>query len=41
LGAAVGSFLGPFFAEMLGFLPQFLIASVIFFLAYLVLKIFS
>lgn len=41
LGAAIGSFLGPFLAEMLGFLPQFLIASVIFFLAYLVLKIFS
>jgi MFS-type transporter involved in bile tolerance (Atg22 family) len=41
LGAAVGSFLGPFLAEILGFLPQFLIASVIFFLAYLVLKIFS
>jgi len=41
LGAAIGSFLGPFFAEILGFLPQFLIASVIFFLAYLVLKIFS
>ena len=41
LGAAIGSFLGPFFAEMLGFLPQFLIAGVIFFLAYVVLKIFT
>ena len=41
LGAASGSFLGPFLAEMLGFLPQFLIASFIFFLAFLVLKIFT
>lgn len=40
LGAAIGSFLGPFLAEILGFLPQFLIASVIFFSAYLALKIF-
>jgi MFS family permease len=41
LGAASGSFLGPFLAEMLGFLPQFLIASFVFFLAFLVLKIFT
>jgi hypothetical protein len=41
LGAAVGSFLGPFLAEMQGFLPQFLIASAIFFLAYVALKIFT
>jgi MFS family permease len=41
LGAASGSFLGPFLAEMLGFLPQFLIASFIFFLAFLVLKILT
>ena len=41
LGAAVGSFLGPFLAEMLGFLPQFLKASAIFFLAYVALKIFT
>ena len=41
IGAAAGSFLGPFLAELMGFLPQFLIASAIFFLAYLVLKIFS
>jgi MFS family permease len=38
LGAAVGSFFGPLLAEMLGFLPQFLVASAIFFLAYVVLK---
>jgi MFS family permease len=41
LGAASGSFLGPFLAEMLGFLPQFLIASFVFLLAFLVLKIFT
>jgi len=38
LGAAVGSFFGPLLAKMLGFLPQFLVASAIFFLAYVVLK---
>ncbi len=41
LGAAFGSFLGPFFAEVLGYLPQFLIAGLIFFFAYAVLKISS
>ncbi|MCW4046568.1 MAG: MFS transporter [Candidatus Bathyarchaeota archaeon] len=41
LGAASGSFLGPFLAETLGFLPQFLIAGSVFFLAFLVLKIFT
>jgi hypothetical protein len=41
LGATVGSFLGPFLAEMLGFLPQFLRASAFFFLAYVALKIFT
>ena len=41
LGAASGSFLGPFLAQMLGFLPQFLIASAIFFLAFAILKIFT
>jgi len=41
LGAASGSFLGPFIAERLGFIPQFLIAGSIFFLAFLVLKIFA
>jgi MFS family permease len=38
LGAACGSFLGPLLAETLGFLPQFLIASAIFFLAYVALR---
>ena len=41
LGAASGSFLGPFLAEMLGFIPQFLIAGSIFFIAFLVLKVFT
>ncbi len=41
LGGAAGSFLGPYLAEVIGFLPQFLIASVIFFAAFTILKIFS
>jgi MFS family permease len=41
LGAAVGSFLGPFLAQTLNYLPTFLIAGVVFFLAFLTLKIFS
>jgi MFS family permease len=40
-GGACGSFLGPIFAQMFGFLPQFLIASAIFFLAYVIFRIFS
>lgn len=41
LGAAIGSFLGPFLAQTLNYLPTFLIAGVVFFLAFLTLKIFS
>jgi MFS family permease len=41
LGAAIGSFLGPFLAQTLNYLPTFLIAGGIFFLAFLTLKIFS
>ena len=41
LGAASGSFLGPFLAQTLGFLPQFLIAGSIFLLAFAILKIFT
>lgn len=41
LGAASGCFLGPFLAQTLGFLPQFLIAGAIFLLAYAILKIFT
>jgi hypothetical protein len=41
LGAATGSFLGPFFATVLGFLPLFAIAGAIFLFAFLVLKIIT
>jgi MFS family permease len=41
LGAAVGSFLGPFLANMLNYVPTFLIAGIVFLLAFIVLKIFS
>jgi len=40
-GAALGSFLGPFLAEHLNYLPTFLIAGVGFLCAYLILKIFA
>ncbi len=39
LGAAIGSFLGPFLAEKLTYEPTFLIAAVAFLCAYLILKI--
>jgi MFS-type transporter involved in bile tolerance (Atg22 family) len=41
LGAAFGSFLGPFLAENLNYLPTFLIAAVVFLFAYVALKLFS
>jgi MFS family permease len=41
LGAAAGSFLGPFMAENLNYLPTFLVAAVIFFFAFVALKLFS
>jgi MFS family permease len=41
LGAASGAFFGPFLAETLGFIPQFLITSFVFFLAFLVVKKFT
>jgi MFS family permease len=41
LGAAIGSFLGPFLAEKLSYMPTFLIAAVAFFCAFLILKIFA
>ncbi len=41
LGAAVGSFLGPFLAAQLSYIPTFLIAAVGFFCAFLILKIFA
>jgi len=41
LGAAVGSFLGPFLAQKLSYMPTFLIAAGAFFCAFLILKIFA
>jgi predicted MFS family arabinose efflux permease len=41
LGTAAGSFLGPFLAENLNYLPTFLIAGTLFIAAFVVLKIFS
>jgi MFS family permease len=41
LGAAIGSFLGPFLAAQLSYMPTFLIAAVAFFCAFLILKIFA
>jgi len=41
LGAAIGSFAGPFLAANLNYVPTFLVAAVLFFLAYIMLKVFS
>jgi len=41
IGGATGSFLGPYLAQMLGYLPQFLIAGVVFLAAFVILKLFS
>ncbi|MCX8152828.1 MAG: MFS transporter [Candidatus Bathyarchaeota archaeon] len=41
LGSSSGSFIGPFIAENFGFLPQFLIASTTFFMAYVFFKFFA
>ncbi|HLE74890.1 MAG TPA: hypothetical protein VI864_02455, partial [Candidatus Bathyarchaeia archaeon] len=41
LGGACGSFLGPLLAQAAGFLPQFLVASAVFFSAYVILRVFS
>ena len=41
LGGATGSFLGPYLAHLFGYLPQFLIAGSVFFVAFIVLKISS
>lgn len=41
LGTASGSFLGPFIAQTMGFLPQFLIAGTIFFLAFIILRVIT
>lgn len=41
IGGAFGSFIGPFFAQTLGFTYVFLTAGIILFLAYVALKIFT
>ncbi len=41
LGAAAGSFLGPFLAENFNYLPTFFVAGMVFFFAFLALKVFS
>jgi len=41
IGGASGSFIGPFLAQALGFIYVFVIAGVIFFLAYIAFKIFK
>jgi len=41
LGAAVGAFLGPFLAEMLNYVPMFLIAATIFICAFVAFKLSS
>jgi MFS family permease len=41
LGAAVGSFLGPFLATNFSFVLTFLVAAVVFFVAFLALKLLS
>jgi predicted MFS family arabinose efflux permease len=38
LGAGIGSFLGPYLADNLNYLPTFLIAALAFFFAFLTLK---
>lgn len=40
LGAGIGAFFGPFLAFNLNYLPTFLIAAVIFLVAYMALKVF-
>jgi MFS family permease len=41
IGAASGSFIGPFLANALGYLPEFVIAGTLFFIAFLILMIFT
>jgi len=41
IGSACGSFIGPFLAQTHGFMSVFLIAGIIFFLAYIAFKIFA
>jgi predicted MFS family arabinose efflux permease len=41
VGAACGSFLGPFLAQTVGFMYQFLTAGILFCVAYVAFRIFS
>ena len=41
LGAATGSFLGPYFAGLFGFIPTFLLAGGVFFFAFLIIWLFT
>jgi predicted MFS family arabinose efflux permease len=41
LGAACGSFFGPFLADVIGYLPAFLVASILFLVAFICIKLFS
>jgi MFS family permease len=41
LGAGSGAFLGPFLAGIIGYLPAFLIAGLLFLVAFVCLKVFS
>jgi predicted MFS family arabinose efflux permease len=41
LGAAIGSFAGPYFAEIMGYLPAFVTAAVLFLVAFVCIKLFS
>jgi predicted MFS family arabinose efflux permease len=41
LGAAFGSFLGPFLAQHLNYIPTFIIAAILFLCAFIALKLFS
>jgi len=40
VGAAAGSFLGPYLAEIIGYLPAFLVSGLLFLVAFVCLKIF-
>jgi predicted MFS family arabinose efflux permease len=41
LGTASGSFLGPFLANNLDYLPTFIIAAVAFLIAFIILKLYT
>jgi len=41
IGASAGAFLGPYLAEIIGYLPAFLIAGILFLVAFVCLKVFS